>query len=101
MDTKGGHTESSAFFSVDWLFYSCKALWEHSWADSVGSEYMDSWPNSTVGTDTVWQQDTFTHILNKTALQPQQKEKHAYCVEVKDICHFTKQEKLATFFVIF
>lgn len=25
-DTKGGHTTSSAFFSVAWLFYSRKAL---------------------------------------------------------------------------
>lgn len=35
MDTKGGRTEISALLSVAWLFYSCMALWKHSWADSV------------------------------------------------------------------
>lgn len=67
--TKGGHTTSSAFFSVAWLFYSLEPLWGHSWALWLCSEWLlESWENRTVDTDTVRQQDANTHVRNKTAL---------------------------------
>lgn len=98
-DTKGGHTTSSAFFSVAWLFYSCEALWEHSWANSVVSDYSDSWANS--GHWHSWTAGYIYPYPKQNSPNNMSKQKEYWHtvkgIAVKEICHYSKLEEIATF----
>lgn len=62
------------------------------------TEYLESWEKGTVATDTVRQQDTTTHIPNKTALtnisEKKKKNRHTVQVQSKISAIIQKWKKL-------